>query len=157
MDLSTFERGEIMGVFMASASIITVAELLSVPIGSLSKIMTSYKAYCQTTSVRQNSGRKIHLTNWGIRRIVTKKRRPIQRKWLLSQINIHRSQYESVLCEENCINTLFWGIAAISKTLVSDVSRTCDVRTIQPGLRKHVLFSNESYFSLFPTTWWVYL
>jgi hypothetical protein len=50
-----FERGQIVGARLAAASVIKTAKLLSVPIATVSKVMSAYMNHGKT-SAKRNSG-----------------------------------------------------------------------------------------------------
>jgi IS30 family transposase len=55
-DLSDFERGQIIGVHLAGASVTKTATLLDVLRATVSKAMSAYTNYGKTTSAKRNSG-----------------------------------------------------------------------------------------------------
>jgi hypothetical protein len=60
-DLSDFERGQIIGVNLAGASM-TKTVTLRVSRATVSKVMSAYTYHGKTTSVKRNSGQKSTLT-----------------------------------------------------------------------------------------------
>jgi hypothetical protein len=74
-DLSDFERGQIVGVRLAGASLTKSATLLGAPRATVSKVMSTYTSHEKTTSAKRNSGRKSTPTKKrcrALRRIVSK-------------------------------------------------------------------------------------
>jgi IS30 family transposase len=57
-DLSDFERGQIIDVHLAGASVTKISTLLGVPRVGVSKVMLAYTNHGKTTSAKRNSGRK---------------------------------------------------------------------------------------------------
>jgi hypothetical protein len=57
-DLSSFERGRIVGACLAGASVTKTATLLGVSRATGSKVMSAYMSHGKTTSVKINSGQK---------------------------------------------------------------------------------------------------
>jgi hypothetical protein len=55
-DLSNFEKGQIVGVHLAGASVIKTATLLGVLRVKFSKVMMTYMNHGKTASVKRNSG-----------------------------------------------------------------------------------------------------
>jgi transposase len=56
--LSDFERGQIISVHLAGASVTKTATLLGVSRVTVSKVKSTYTNHGKTTSVKRNSGRK---------------------------------------------------------------------------------------------------
>jgi hypothetical protein len=61
-DLSDFERGQIVGVCLAGASVTKTATLLGVWRATVSEVMLACMNHGKTVSARRNSGRKLTLT-----------------------------------------------------------------------------------------------
>jgi hypothetical protein len=60
--LSDFERGQIVGMRLAGASVIKTAILLGVSRMTVSKVMLAYTNHGKTTSVKRHNGRKSTFT-----------------------------------------------------------------------------------------------
>jgi hypothetical protein len=77
-DLSDFERGQIVGVCLAGASVTKTVTLLGVLRATVSEGMLAYTNHETITSTKRNSGRKSTLTERDchtLRRIVSKNHR----------------------------------------------------------------------------------
>jgi hypothetical protein len=57
-DLSNFQRGQIVGVHLAVASVTTTATLLGVSRAAVSEVMLAYTYHGKTQSATRNSGHK---------------------------------------------------------------------------------------------------
>ncbi|PSN34276.1 hypothetical protein C0J52_22123 [Blattella germanica] len=57
-DSTESQRGMIIGARLVVASAATVANIVGVSKGTVSNVMRTYTMYGQTTSAKQNSGRK---------------------------------------------------------------------------------------------------
>ena len=55
---SDFQRGQIVGVHLARASVAEMATLLGVSRVAVSKVMITYTVYGRTSSAKRNSARK---------------------------------------------------------------------------------------------------
>jgi transposase len=60
--LSDFEKGQIIGMRLAVASVIKTATLLGVSKPTISKVMSAYMNHGKTTTAKRNSERKSALT-----------------------------------------------------------------------------------------------
>ena len=75
VDLSDFKRGQIVGTYMAGASVTKTAELFGVAKSTASKEMTALEKEVKTSSLKQNSCRKRNLSDmdrWTLTGIVRK-------------------------------------------------------------------------------------
>jgi len=61
-DLSDFQRGRIVGVRLAGASVTKTATSLGVYRAAISKVMTAYTNHGKTSSAKRSSGRKPKLS-----------------------------------------------------------------------------------------------
>jgi transposase len=87
-----FERGEIIGVHLAGASVTKPATLLGVLRVTVSKVVSAYM-YHGNTSAKRNSGQKSTLTerdHCALRRIVSKNHRTTA-----AQVTDSRTEYSS--------------------------------------------------------------
>jgi transposase len=57
-DLSDFESGQIVGVFLDGASVTKTATLLGASRATLRKVMSAFTNHEETTSAKMNSGQK---------------------------------------------------------------------------------------------------
>jgi transposase len=90
-DLYNFERGQIIGVHLAGASVTRIATLLGVLIATVPKVMSAYTNHGKTTSTKRNSGRKSTLKERDchmLRRIVLKNHRTTAAQ-VTAELNIH--------------------------------------------------------------------
>jgi len=78
-DSSNFERGQIVCVHLAGASVTKMATLLGVSIAPVSKVITAYTNHGKTSSAKRNSVQKRKLSEWDrltLKRIVSKNHIP---------------------------------------------------------------------------------
>jgi hypothetical protein len=68
-EFSDFQRGKIVGVHLAGASVTKTAALLSVPRAAVSKVMMTYTNHWRTSSAKRNSGQKPKLNGRDRRRL----------------------------------------------------------------------------------------
>jgi transposase len=90
-DLSDFERGQIIGVCLAGASVTETATLLGILRATVSKVMLTYTNHGKTTSMKRNSGQKSILTERDcctMRRIVSKNHSTTAAQ-VTAEVNIH--------------------------------------------------------------------
>lgn len=73
-DLSDFQNGQIMGAYLAGASVTLTARLFSVLRSTVFTIVTAHKAWQDFVS-EDNSGKRSKLNNGILRRIVSKQHR----------------------------------------------------------------------------------
>jgi transposase len=86
-----FERGQMVGVHLAGASVTKVATLLGVLSARVSKIISANTNHGKTTSAKRNSGRKSALTEsecCTLKRIVVRTHKTTAAQ-LTEELNIH--------------------------------------------------------------------
>ncbi|GFV24394.1 hypothetical protein TNCV_2005771 [Trichonephila clavipes] len=74
LDLSDFQRGQIVGVRPAGTSVTQTSQFLEVSRDTVSKVMTAYTKCSKTNSAKQNSGWKEYLSErdrWVLKQIIT--------------------------------------------------------------------------------------
>jgi IS30 family transposase len=90
-DLSNFERGKIVGVHLAGASVTKTATLLGALRVTISKVMLTYTNHGKTSSVKSNSGQKSKLTereHCTVRGTLSKNHRTTASQ-VTAELNIH--------------------------------------------------------------------
>jgi hypothetical protein len=163
-DLSYFERGQIAGARIAGASVTKITTLLSVSRATVSKVTSACTNQWKTTSTKRNSGQKSTLTGRDhrtLRRIVSKN---------------HTTTAAQVTRQQDPVSTKFSDVSFTKPT--SMVAAGLQVRnlrllkvmlrcvydgvtSIKPGHQttgnSRVVWSDESSFTLFPSSGKVYL
>jgi hypothetical protein len=165
--LSDFERGQIVGACLAGALVTETAVLLGVLRVTASNVMLAYTNHGKTTSAKRNSERKSTLTERDgctFRRIVSKNHRTTAAK-VTAELNIHFEDpvsTKTVRCELHKSNIMV-GLQLLNLWLLKVMLRCLNngVRTIKLGCQTtgntHVIWSDESSFTLFPTSGRVYV
>jgi hypothetical protein len=114
-DLSDFERGQIVGTYLAGASVTKkkTATLLGVPSATVSKVMSAYTNHEKTTSAKRNSGRQSTLTE--------RERDCFEKSENCCRTGGSRTEYSSStkLSDMNFTSNIHGG-AAIAKPLITE-------------------------------------
>jgi len=121
-DFSDFQRGQIVGVCLAGASVTKMATLLGVTRTAVSKVMMTYTNHGRT-SANRNSGHKPKLSEKDrhtLKRIVSINHRSTAAK-VTAELNIHlEDRFHRNRCELHVSN--IHGRAAIAKPLITEKS-----------------------------------
>jgi predicted transcriptional regulator len=125
-DLLGLQRGQIVGVRLAGASVTKTATLLRVSRTAVSKVVTAYTNHEKTSSAKRNSGRKPKLSeryrvHW--RELCPKIVELLHQSWQQKSIFILKtlSQLFTLLCHLLCVhwlrNRLYHWIISRNRTL----------------------------------------
>jgi predicted transcriptional regulator len=162
--LCPIERRQIVGAHLAGPSLLKTATLIHVSRAAVSKIMSAYKNRGKTISAKRNNGRKSTLTEID--------RRTLRRSYCstgnrAAELNIHLEDLVSAKTARRELHkSNIHGRAAIPKPLITESDtqmrkRKCPVMTTKSGHETtgnaHVMWSNESPFTLFSTSGRVYV
>jgi hypothetical protein len=168
--LSDFERGQIVDVRLAGASMTeTAIVLLGVSRATVSVVMSAYTNHKKTTSAKRNSGRKSTLTERNrrtLRTFVSKYHTTTavhvagQQNWIL----ILKALFPQELSDVSFTTPISTVGLQLPNLWLLKVMVRCvsyGVTTIKPGHRTtgnaRVIWSDESSFTLFPTVGSVYV
>jgi hypothetical protein len=148
------EWGQIVGAHFTGASVIKAALLLGALRAKVSKVMSAYMNHRKTTSVKRNSGRystRIERDCHTLRRVVSKHQ----------NCSLQRVSTKTVQHVTNSTSTV--GLQLLNLTLLKLMSRRVNdgVTTTEPGHQTNgnarEIWSDESSFTLFPTSERVYV
>ena len=165
-DLSDFQRGQIVGARMAGASVTETARMLDVSRGTVSKVMTAFEREGKTSSAKHRSGRKLKLSERDRRTLngIVREDRKTTAPKITAELNEHlKNPVSTKTVRRELHKSGFYGRAAIRKPLLSktNVSKHLEwCRNLQNWSLeqwKNVIFSDESSFTLFPTSGRVYV
>ncbi|KFM70696.1 Transposable element Tc1 transposase, partial [Stegodyphus mimosarum] len=165
-ELTDFERRQIVGARMVGASVSKVAEVFSVSRGTVSKIYSAYLKSGKTSSAKSQRGRKCVLSDRdrrSLRVIVTKNMKTTAEKGTAEMNAVLPNPVSTKTIRRELHKQGIAGSAAIVKPLISDANarnrkRWClshKAWTIEQW--KRVIWSDESSFTLFPTSGRVYV
>ncbi|KAL6477195.1 hypothetical protein MHYP_G00156940 [Metynnis hypsauchen] len=160
-DIPEFKRGQIVGARLAGASVTKTASLCDVSRATVSRVMSAYHQERRTTSNRINCGRKRKLSERDVQvvtRIVSKKHKTTAAQ-ITAELNVHLNSPVSTRTVPRELHRVnIHGRAAIAKPLVTRANakrrfQWCKERkSWAVDNVKHVLFSDESTFTVFPTS-----
>jgi transposase len=165
-DLTDFQRGMIVGARLVGASVTTVATIVGVSTGTVSNVTRAYTMHGQTTSAKHNSGRKTILSDRdrrALKLIVAAKKQTTAMK-ITSELNSGlQNPVSSKTVRRELHKMKIHGRAAIAKPLVTAVNAKRRIQWCKDHKEwtldqwKHVMYSDESTYTLFPTTGRVYV
>jgi len=160
-DMSEFKRGQIVGARLAGAPVTRTASLCDVSTATVSRVMSAYHQEGRTTSNRINCGRKRKLSERDVRvltRIVSKKHKTTAAQ-ITAELNVHLNSPVSTRTVRRELHRVnIHGRAAVAKPLVTCANakrrfQWCKERkSWAVDNVKHVLFSDESTFTVYPTS-----
>lgn len=165
-ELTDFERGQIVGARLVGASVSKVAEVFSVSRGTVSKIYSAYLKSGKTSSAKSQRGRKCVLSDRdrrALRKIVTKTKKTTAAKVTAEMNVVLKNPVSTKTIRRELHKQGIYGRAAIQKPFISDAN-ACNRKkwclshkawTMEQW--KTVIWSDESCFTLFPTSGRVYV
>jgi transposase len=163
-DLSDFERGQMVGVGLAGASVTKTPTLFGVWRATVSKVISAYMNHGKTTSMKRNSGRKSTLTERDCRTLRTVSKNQSTAAQVTAELNIHlQDPVFTKTVQHELHKSNIDGRAAIPKPLITESNaqmckRWChDHKTWTSDNWKRMIWSDESSSTLFPTSGRVYI
>lgn len=165
-DLTEFQRGMIVGARLVGASVTRVAELVGASKSTVSSVTSQYAKTGKTSADRRSCGRKPKLDSRdrrALRRIVARKHKTTAPQ-ITAELNASMREPVSVKTVRRALHDEgIHGRAAIAKPLLTPrnvkqrVQWCKDHRTWTLDAWKHVIWSDESSFTVFPTSGRVYV
>jgi predicted transcriptional regulator len=152
-----FQREQIVGARLAGASVIKTAILLGVSRAAVSKVMMTYTNHGNTSSAKRKRGRKPKLSKKDRRTL----KRNVSKKitHYCGKLSIHlEDRISTKIVRRELHKSNIHGKAAIATPLTIENSakrrkRWCDDhKTWTSDDWKYVIWSDELFFTLFPTS-----
>jgi predicted transcriptional regulator len=162
-NLSEFQRGQIVGARLAGASVIKSATLLGASRAAVSKFTMEYTTHGNTSATKRNSGRKSKPSERDrrtLKRILSNNYSTAAKE--TAELIIHLEDPVSTTVRRKLHKSNIQGTATIAKPLVNENNarrpkRCSDNHKTWTDDWKNVIWSNESSFTLFPTSGRVYV
>jgi len=165
-DSPEFQRGQIVGARLAGAPVIKTATLLGASRAAVSKVMTTYTNHGNTSSAKRKRGRKPKLSKRDrrtLKRTVSKKSHTNAAK-VTWELKIHLEDPVSTkIVRRELHKSNIHNRAAIVTPLTTENNakrrkRWCDDHKTWTSVDwKYVIWSDEMFFTLFPTSGRVYV
>lgn len=166
LELTEFQRGRIVGAREAGASIAETCKLVGVARATVCRIMSEYKKHGKTSPDKSSCGRKQKMDDRqqrSLKRIVKADRRISAVKATAALNNALQEPVSTSTVRRELHDMNLYARAAISKPLIKPQNavnrkRWCkDHKEWTPDQWNQVVWSDESSFTLFPTTGRVYV